>query len=1103
MTAPFTYTEAQRAAVTNLGQSLVVTAGAGSGKTRVLVDRYVNLIDPTRPGGPLATPESVAAITFTNKAAREMLDRVRRAVRERLEASRDAEERRLWQGVLERTAAARIRTIHSFCSELVREFPVEAGIDPEAAVLDDFAAGELLAEAARKAILKLLDGDRTIRRLAVEKGLEALTAELLGLYRSLRAAGEDLAEAERATLAGLAAAAESGGETADKAAGEVVPEAARAYFRLLARLDREYAALKTPAALDYEDLQLLARNLLRERPDVRSRLRARFRYLLVDEFQDTDALQHEIVALLAGDPPGERLFVVGDPKQSIYRFRHAEVGLFEEIQRWVKERQGDVLLLAENFRSQPGLVEFVNALFSRLMPAGYEPLAPGRQTEARYPAVELLLADRGPGEKNGTAVLKEARLLAARLKAMVEGGEELVSQRPAAGGPEERRAVRYGDVAILFRTRTRLKVFEKALAEQGIPYFVVGGIGFYRKPEVVDLISLLRAVDDPDDRLSLVAALRSPLFSVPDDALLLLVQRYGDLNRGLVAMEASDQSPFDRETEERLRRAATLLAQARALRSRLSVPEFLDFLLERTGYPAALAVRTGGARRLANLRKLRRVATELTQGACFSLTDFLAYFDRLVEKSDEAEAAIETEAGDAVKLLTVHAAKGLEFPVVAVADLGQKFPATAARWRHSRGRGIGFCLPGGGKPVPTALQERLAAEAAEQDRVELVRLLYVAVTRARDHLILSGCREAPEPDGRGKKPQCWLTWIMEALPSLELPAGLLAETAPPVPAEPSAPVAAHTAAASAPAAPPPTAPPAAAPAPAAASPLPWPGRRVAVATVSELMCFAACPRWYHLRYRLGVPPAAEWEGPGGEEGHEDAEPGASSSGVGLWTEAGAGTGSGPLTPVTRGSVVHRVIERLRRPQDLDFVLREALREAGVAEAAEAEAAALLRPLLVAYLEGEEFAAVGRGEVVAAEAPFFVRLAPNFLLRGVVDRIDRVPGGLRLLDFKTNLVPEGRARAEADGYYRLQLPLYALAVEEVWREAVRSAAFVFLAPKTCVEVDLSSAARAEAREEAVRLAREIETGAQDPRPSPFCSQCGYGPLCDAGRAGRTR
>lgn len=1090
MTTSFTYTEAQRAAATNLGQSLVVTAGAGSGKTRVLVDRYVNLIDPTRPGGPLATPESVAAITFTNKAAREMLDRVRRTVQERREAAGDAEERCLWQAVLERTATARIQTIHSFCRELVREFPVEAGSDPEAAVLDEFTAGELLGEAARRAILKLVEGDPVVRGLAVEKGLEGLAAELQGLYRSLRAAGEDLAEAEHATLAGSAAAA---------------AEAARAYFRLLDRLDREYAALKTPAALDYEDLQLLARSLLRDHPDVRRRLKARFRYLLVDEFQDTDALQHEIVALLAGDPPRERLFIVGDPKQSIYRFRHAEVGLFQEVQRWVKGCQGDVLRLAENFRSQPGLVEFVNALFGSLMPTGYEPLAAGRSTGERYPAVELLLAERAEGEKSVDAALKEARLLAARLKGMVAGGEELVAHRPAGGGPEERRAVRYGDVAILFRTRTRLKIFERALMEQGIPYFVVGGIGFYRKPEVVDLISFLRAVDDSDDRLSLAAALRSPLFGLSDDALLFLAQRYGDLNRGLLTGAADGQNPFDRETAGRLQRAADLFAQARALRSRLSVPELLAFLLERTGYPAALAARPGGVQRLANLRKLRRMAAELTQGACFSLTDFLACFDRLAGRSDEAEAAVETEAGDAVKLLTVHGAKGLEFPVVVVADLGHKFRPDTARWRYRRGEGIGFCLPGGEKPVPTALQERLAAEAAEEDRAELVRLLYVAVTRARDHLILSGCRETPEANasGRGKKPpQCWLTWILEALPSLALPEGLLAETAASVAAASATPAAGL--ALQAPAEPSAVAPPpppalasalASAPALAGVSPLPWPGRRVAVATVSELMRFAACPRWYHLSYRLGVPPVVEREEPGGEEGRKEAEPGAAPSGVGL------SAATGPLAPVIRGAVVHRVIERLRRPEDLDSILRDALRETGVAEEAEAEAVALLRPLLSAYLEGEEFAAVGRGEVVAAEAPFFVRLAPTLLLRGVVDRIDRVRGGLRLLDFKTNFVSEGRARAEAIGYYRLQLPLYAMAVEEVWRETVRSAAFVFLAPRIPVEVDLSPAARAEAREEALRLVREIETGEQAPRPSLFCAQCGYAPLCDAGRADR--
>lgn len=1104
MTRPLRYTDAQRRAVTSLDRSLVVTAGAGSGKTRVLVDRYLNLVDPTRDGGALAAPDQVVAITFTTKAVREMIDRVREAVRERMENAPDAGARLLWRAIFEQTSRARIQTIHSFCSELLREFPVEAGIDPEAGTLQEFEAQDLLEEAAAQAILSRLDEDSEVRTLAVERGLSGLAGELADLYRSVRAGGEDLPQVEAASLA----------QEGDPLAASLI----RTYLRLLADVGRRYTALKGPSALDFEDLQLRARNMLRDHPAVLRRLQGRIRYLLVDEFQDTDALQDEVVRLLAGDPPGDRLFVVGDPKQSIYRFRHAEVGLFREWQARVAERQGEVVFLAENFRSQRGLVEFVNVLFARLMGAEYEPLAPGREAEVR-PAVELLLASRGEGEKAAPAALKEARLLASRLRAMVEGGEELVGERPEGGGPEVRRAVRYGDMAILLRTRNKLRVFETALAEQGIPYYVVGGTGFYQKPEVRDLLSALRAIDDPDDRLSLAAALRSPLFALPDDALLLLAQLHGDLGKGLsqASQDPEGLALLDPATAAQVRRASDLFGRARRLRSRLSVPQLLDLLIRETGYEAVLSAAFAGVQKVANVEKLRQVAFGMMEGGCFTLTDFLAYFDRLSRAGEEAEAPVALEGGDTVKILTVHGSKGLEFPVVAVADLSGRFRKGNGRWRYRRRKGLGVCLPGEEKPIPTALYASLAEEEAAEERAELVRLLYVAVTRARDHLLLSGFLVEEAPGGQGKKvPECWLNWLLRELNEAGLPEGLVVmrrdtDFAAGLPPEAAAGAAAEregagqeaTALASLPA----SATPGVSADETAArerlpllAPVPWPGRRTAVATVSELMCYAACPRRYHLQYRLAAPAVPGWEGPGSEAGAQ--------VGGEVGSEAGGPAGEGGelpggrmrrLTPAERGSVVHRVIERLRSAADLERLLAAALEEAGVAPEAREEAAGSVRPLLERYLAGPEFAAVLRGGVVETEAPFYLRLAPELLLRGVVDRLDRTPEGLRILDFKTNLAGPDRARAEAAGYYRLQIPLYALAIEAAWQEKVASGAFIFLASGTTVETDLSPVARAAAREEALRLSRGIETGGAEPRPSSSCAYCGYLPLCDAGRS----
>ncbi|MDI6871937.1 MAG: UvrD-helicase domain-containing protein [Bacillota bacterium] len=1036
--------EARRLAATDVFRSYVITAGAGSGKTTVLVERYLNLIDPRREGGAVASPANVIAITFTTKAAREMLDRIRAKLWEEAEAAQAPDLRGKWLRLIEEMAGSRVQTIHAFCAGLLREFPIEAGVDPEFTVLDEFEAAERLERAARTAVLAALEADDAARRLAVEQGLEGLAADLTRLYRAVRASGRTWDQVEASTR-----------RTLEEGAGESV----WLLFRLLRAVDEAYAAEKGVAALDFEDLQLKVRDLLTGQPLVRDRLRSRCRYLLVDEFQDTDALQSQIVHLLAGENPSDRLFLVGDPKQSIYRFRHADVTLFEEWRARLARGQGGVVPLAENFRTQPALVAFVNAFFTRLMGAAFQPLEPARQVPGSCPAVEVLLAEQADGETVGQAALKEARLLAARLKAMVEGGEELVWERPSADEPERRRPVRYGDCAILFRTRGRLKAFEAALAEQGVPYYVLGGIGFYKKQEVRDLISLLRALDDPADGLALAAALRSPLFGLPDDVLLLLVQLHGSLDEGLRRAGEADLAGVDPETGEQVKRAARIVREGRRLRSRLAVTELVDRLLAETGYEATLLASAGGPQKAANVRKLRQMAGEVAAAGQGGLPDFLARFDRLTRKSDEEEAPLENEGGDTVKLLTVHASKGLEFPVVAVADLARPFRKEKEGWRYDRNLGL--------YPGP-------AEHDAREARTELVRLLYVAVTRARDHLLLTGIT-----GGTGRQGESWLQWILGALDELDLPEGTVtversvtAPAATSLPEPDDLPLPNRWLAES----PPPEAP-AFLP---LIHPVAWPGRAVAVTTVSELMCYAACPRRYHLQYRLGTPPARGWEGPGSED---------------AWRGA---TGGEPLPPDVRGSVVHRVIARLRDPAELDFLLGEALAETGLRAEEREGAAERLRPLLAKYVAAEEFAAVQQGLILQAEAPFFVRLAPGLLLHGAVDRVDKTPGGLRLLDFKTNFVSAELAREEAVGYYWLQLPLYALAVEAAWRQPVVSAAYVFLAPGLTIEADVSPTARDKALREAARLSRESETGGRSPAPGDTCRRCGYVPLCDAGR-----
>ncbi len=832
----------QEPAVRERGRDIVVTAGAGTGKTRTLVARYLSLVAE---GLPL---RSVIAITFTRKAAREMRNRVRDEIRVYLERSDLSEaERGRWQSLYADLDAARIGTIHSLCSEILRSHPAEAGVDPRFEVLDEgqdnilqrrVIDGALARAADQEELVGLfaLLGEWVLRstletmvreRLDVEAcfaalpaalwpiwearlllpiqafvedaGIEADFEELLavrdeGLLAQAEAAGDKLPAPLRRLLAcweEIVEHREQGdwleilaclpslrgemasvgqaknwkardprpviGELRTRYDGEVkawlgkgidlaherrLAEAVPALQSLFAQAATEYKRLKEERqALDYDDLEAGALALLQENAAVRARWQEEVRALLVDEFQDTNGRQRDLVALLNADRG--RLFIVGDAKQSIYRFRGADVVVFREERERIEQAGGAALPLETSYRAHRDLIAGLNALLRPVLGEEAnperpwaEPFAPLRhhREEPRpgfaEPHVELHLT---AGTKSGGALERAADALAGRII-------ELVS-----GGPLD-----HGDFAILCRASTSFSAYEDALERACVPYLTVAGRGFYGRSEIRDLLNILQALADPTDDLVLAGALRSPAFALSDAALYQLSQTrveaeisiWDVLRQGLAEASLSER---DRSSAHR---AAEIIARLHDHVRRTSVADVLKAFLEATDYRAAL-IQAGQGRGARNVSKL---LADAHASGIVGVGEFLEYVTGLRDSGTrEGEARATTEG--AVQIMTVHAAKGLEFPVVIIGDI-------------TRGVGGGGGLlidPDLGPLVPVKDEQRQQPAIyrlgkrrdQDQEDAESDRLLYVAATRAREKLILSGCVSVKK-DGCIGKPGGWL-----------------------------------------------------------------------------------------------------------------------------------------------------------------------------------------------------------------------------------------------------------------------------------------------------------------------------------------------------------
>jgi len=820
----------------DLSQSYIVEAAAGTGKTTVLVSRIIKLIREGEAG-----LEEVVAITFTEKAAAELKAKLRQELERAIlnEASSDKYQR--ISGAISDLERMQVTTIHSFCGSLLRERPVEAGLDPNFEVADGLMARLLQTEVWEDWFEKEMDADDPALRRAVLIGIKPdqirnMSGSILEnrdvleylpssqspedlekiIGRFVRAFKEDVEslnqlkpycrdaedkailiieelnvklkklesisdreERERFIFKEISMGSPNKGakknwkpdhqldrarehfssisenlnETREAIADSVMTGLAN---RLTGYIDVYKQAKQERNLLDFHDLLMFTSRMLKEHPEVRGYFRSQYRFLLVDEFQDTDPLQAEIVFFLSEDEKTEasewkevrvaskRLFIVGDPKQSIYRFRRADIEMYEDA----KTRMGQdyLLTISQNFRCAPSLVKVVNKIFEDLIKPpedghyqpGYVPLHFGRAKETVPPENGAVLL-YPPGKKDIVMTsMEECRRWESRCVASFI--QKLVSEEKWQVWDEADQSFRpilFKDIAILMRTYTPLNPLEEALRSYEVDYRVIGGRHFYKRQEIQQLLAVLQAVDNPNDKVSLIAALRSPFFGTSDEELFLFHANGGSLNYFQEAQRTDLEQPF------------RLLRELHEMRNQASVSALLKRLYEATCGLVLFLLKPQGEQRVANLLKIGDVARALDERGMLNFRGFVRWLSERQEEEAEEEEPPTLERGDNfVRLLTIHKAKGLEFPMVILTDLA-----------HKGNKGEDFIIDRSGGRIASKIgsqddrfwtrnYEALSQWEEKRGEAEERRLLYVGMTRARDFLVLPVFWVKEKKDGK-------------------------------------------------------------------------------------------------------------------------------------------------------------------------------------------------------------------------------------------------------------------------------------------------------------------------------------------------------------------
>lgn len=805
-------TSEQALAINTIKSNVSLLAGAGSGKTYVLMKRFVQILRSDLS----VNPTNIVAITFTRKAADEIKGRVRQAVSECVEQAQNDLERLRWQEHLQKVESAPISTIHSLCSRILRDNPVETQLDPEFTILEDFEAQDFFKETLQQYLRKNIKENAALRRMVQTYGVnsfvnqvDALSGrlselvmeknlaepylkakeELPALQHKLFAAVREVIEAREAL-----GAKTKGRQTLTEAAGvldemqkqllapepdcslldasgvvKVSGKALAAELTNLKNLRQElnhvilnakgcdlvqdwlavlqefYACLSARKqennVLFNDDLDLLAIEHLQKNEALRQKYQERYKYIMVDEFQDTNERQRQLIYLLCGNKLDNKnnLFIVGDVKQSIYRFRHADVSVFNKVKEDIAQNAGQNLGMKTNFRSTQSIVESCNTAFCQLMDLPKEEICLEHHEGANTGGAKVCLLQvpyKSKDDELGAKEdkwQKEAEAIAAYLQQELPKVEPQL--RPGASK------------AILLRAMTHCEILRQTLQGYGINCVVVKGKGFYEQQEVLDILNLLAALHNRYASLELAGALRSNYFGLDDATLTQLFwQTENDkpLWDVLQAVGSGElQLNLQPEQQALAMHAAERLRSLRQAAALMALPELFAQLWDELKPEFVLSQQENGPSKLANVKKLRRMAQQYCQTKQASLAEWLQNVKDL-RASSSKEPAATVQADDALQIMTIHNSKGLEFNLVILPQLDKSVKGDTASIKYLPGKEgeqglLGIKVPDKEMQLQNSgVYELAKARDSELEEEESRRLLYVAMTRAQKQLLMVG-----------------------------------------------------------------------------------------------------------------------------------------------------------------------------------------------------------------------------------------------------------------------------------------------------------------------------------------------------------------------------
>lgn len=704
----------------DINKNTAVSAGAGSGKTRVLTSRYIKLLEE----GNINVSE-IVAITFTNKAALEMKERIRSEIDKKIEEGNNIKK---WLQIKDDFQMANISTIHSFCMNIVRENAAEIGIDPEFTIMDEYQGKVLLDNILIEEIKELLSKDDKeflklvdyIGEYKEDKLIDSLKGEIKNVYGKLRSEGRNVLDVE--ALDGFSSLV----------------------LDLIKAIDFKFKNIKfNNAVVDFNDIEIMTKDILKNQ-NIIKRYRKTYKRFLIDEFQDTNEVQKQIIYSFVSEDgkiiPGS-LFIVGDHKQAIYGFRGTDYRVFREVMKDID----NTVELDICYRSRPSIIQGINDSFMNII-NNYEALKyPDNKELKDEKSISILTIPGKNAMKNDNGIrfdktdeLMEKKLSHIRKKRFSYLHERIVDEEAGLISNSIIGLVREGkslrDIAVLLRSRNGLEGITRSLNDANINYVVLGGLGFFQRQEIIDLMYIYSAVLSPYNRKSLYGAMRSPGFAINDKVLYHVNKCLMEENNIIKALDCL-KNRISVEEYLKLESAINIILSIRSDMPGKRVYDILSDILKKTDFNNKMLSFKDGDKSYRNIEKLLSLASEFDKNPMLKPGEFYEYIKEYSEVSNEEEAPLDTENSDAVKIMTIHASKGLEFECVIIPYLNKIMGERTEKEFKKR-----LFIYDEGRILSSAAEEdtingiiqRETTGAVEEEQ----RILYVAATRAKSKLIL-------------------------------------------------------------------------------------------------------------------------------------------------------------------------------------------------------------------------------------------------------------------------------------------------------------------------------------------------------------------------------